>query len=90
MDDSYIDNIKRSQLEDKISKIAKKISKSELGGGAMVVAIENEEGEIYRVITTYGMSSYLSLVDKLADLGLTDLFADNLKPGKYDSQFTFK
>lgn len=90
MENTYVDNTKRSQLDEKISKIANKIAKNELGGGPMVVAIENEDGSVYRVITTYGMSSYLDIVDKLAGLGLTDLLAEDLSPGKYDSLFTFR
>ncbi|MBD2810032.1 hypothetical protein ID853_03835 [Xenorhabdus sp. Vera] len=90
MKDKYIDGITRSQIDEKINPIAREVGKNELGGGSMLVAIENEKGEIYRVITTYGLTSYMSLVNGLLELGLTDIHANDMQPNKYDSRFVHK
>lgn len=89
MKNKYIEGVSPSKLDAKISEIATEVESEEFGGGAMVVAIQNEEGEIYRVITTYGLSSYLGLVQPIAELGLTDIYADEMNPQKYDSLFVF-
>ncbi|HGM5834857.1 TPA: hypothetical protein ACLFZ1_001856 [Serratia marcescens] len=90
MKDKYIDGITISKIDDKITKLVSKIAKKELGGGPMLVAIQNEAGEVYRLITSEGMSAYLDIVQGLANMGLNDLLATNFKPHKYDSLFTFK
>jgi hypothetical protein len=58
------------------------------GGNEMVTAIENFEGEIYRVIKTSGLGAYMNVVSVLADIGLEDTLAGNIygKDG-YDSWF---
>lgn len=58
------------------------------GGNEMVIAIENTEKQIYRVVKTYGMGAYINVVHDLADIGLYDTLA-NSTSGKngYDSWF---
>ncbi|MEY4476130.1 MAG: hypothetical protein RL248_1897 [Pseudomonadota bacterium] len=90
MKDKYIDGIAISNIDDKISKLVSGVAKRELGGGSMLVAIQNETGDVYRLITSEGMGSYLDIVQGLAKLGLKDLLAEDLTPQKYDSLFIFE
>lgn len=90
MKDTYLDGVERAKIDDKIDAIAKKTAKKEMGGMPMVTAVQNEKGEVYRVITVDGLSAYIALVQSIAGLGLEDVHKDNLNPGKYDSLFVFK
>ncbi|MCL6262149.1 hypothetical protein [Craterilacuibacter sp. RT1T] len=61
------------------------------GGGRMVIAIENHEGQVYRIIRPEGMGGYFNCVYALLDMGLIDLIGPN-KPASregYDNRFTF-
>jgi len=90
MKDTYVEGIAKSHLDDEITRIAKKAQRRELGGKEMVTAIQNEDGTIYRVICIEGMGAYIYLAMEITGIGLVDLHAENLNPGKYDSLFTFK
>ncbi|MGY8081679.1 hypothetical protein L1Q28_21315 [Klebsiella pneumoniae] len=90
MKDKYVEGKVKSSIDEKISEVVRKAKDAELGGMPMLTAIQNEAGDIYRVITVDGLGAYLSLVQGIAKLGLTDLHANNLNPGKYDSLFVFK
>ncbi|WP_456309404.1 hypothetical protein [Serratia proteamaculans] len=87
MEDRYIKGIKKSPRDDAITQVAKKAQRKEMGGKMMVVAIENDEGEIYRVLSIDGLGGYIALAQGIAGLGLKDLHAENLNPGQYDSLF---
>ena len=43
----------------------------------LLIGIQNERGEIYRVIKIFGMNDFLKLINKFRDLGFTDEFAEN-------------
>lgn len=90
MEDVYVDGKNRAAIDDKITQALKKVKKSELGGMPMLTGIQNENGEIYRVITVEGLGGYIALTEEIAKLGLIDLHKDNLNPEKYDSLFVFK
>ncbi|EQB4445691.1 MAG: hypothetical protein E7I42_11560 [Pluralibacter gergoviae] len=90
MKDRYVEGKSISSVDAQISEVAEKAKESELGGMPMLTAIQNESGDVYRVITIDGLGGYLALVQGIAKLGLTDLHANNLNPGKYDSLFVFK
>ncbi|OSM94660.1 MULTISPECIES: hypothetical protein [Lonsdalea] len=90
MKDTYIDGIAKSGLDDEITRIVKKAKRRELGGSEMVTAIQNEDGVIYRVICVDGLGAYMYLAMEITGIGLVDLHAENLNPGKYDSLFIFK
>lgn len=90
MKDIYIKDVAKSQLDEEITRIAKKAKCRELGGMEMVTAIQNEDGTVYRVICVEGMGAYMYLAMEITGLGLVDLHAENLNPGKYDSLFIFK
>lgn len=90
MKDKYVEGKVKSSIDEKISEAVRKAKDAELGGMPMLTAIQNEAGDIYRVINVDGLGAYLALVQGIAKLGLTDLHADNLNPGKYDSLFVFK
>lgn len=87
MEDKYIDSKSKSSRDEEISRVVKKAKAKELGGKPMVTAIQNESGEVYRVITVDGIGAYMALAMGIAALGLVDLHADNLSPGEYDSLF---
>lgn len=87
MEDKYIDGKTRFSRDDDISRVAEKAKTKELGGKPMVTAIQNESGEVYRIITVSGLGAYMAIAMGITALGLVDLHADNLNPGKYDSLF---
>lgn len=87
MEDRYIDGIKKSSRDDAITLVAEKAKNKEMGGKKMVIAIENDDGEIYRILSIDGLGGYIALAQGIAGLGLKDLHAENLSPGQYDSLF---
>ncbi|WP_392551221.1 hypothetical protein RHO14_06920 [Orbus wheelerorum] len=89
MRDKYIKDIEISKLDNEITNIVNKNQSTELGGKPMVIAIKNENGLVYRELITFGLSSYLDIVQSIAKLGLVDLYANDLSPNKYDSLFVF-
>lgn len=90
MKDIYLNGIDKSALDAAITEVAKEAQEDEMGGSPMVSAIKNESGEIYRVITIDGLGGYMTLALGITELGFTDLHANNLNPGKYDSLFVFE
>ena len=80
MKDKYVEGKVKSSIDEKISEVVRKAKDAELGGMPMLTAIQNEAGDIYRVITVDGLGAYPALVQGIAKLGLTDLHADNLNP----------
>lgn len=87
MEDLYINGIKKSPKDDAITLVAQKAQTKEMGGKKMVIAIKNDDGEIYRVLSIDGLGGYISLAQGIAGLGLKDLHAEDLNPGQYDSLF---
>lgn len=58
------------------------------GGKAMMIAVENFDGRVYRVVTSVGMGAYLHATSSLLELGLKDLLADDpIGKDGYDSWF---
>lgn len=54
----------------------------------MIIAIENFEGRIYRVITSIGLGAFMHGVSSLLDIGLKDVLADSAREKSgYDSWF---
>ena len=92
MNDQYINGIQKSKLDEQITAILNSDDiqyMSQLGGYDMTIAIQNEQGDIYRVIALEGMGAYMHLTQDLLGLGLVDKHANILYPGKYDSLFVF-
>ncbi|NUF27030.1 hypothetical protein [Gilliamella sp. ESL0254] len=87
MEDKYIKGVAISKIDSEITKIIEQVDARGLGGNPMVIGIQNEDGVVYRKIITYGLGSYLDLVQSIARLGLIDLYKDDLNPHKYDSLF---
>ncbi len=57
------------------------------GGNRMVIAIENGEGIVYRIVETRGMGAYMHTVHAILDLGFEDNLADSLLgEGGFDSR----
>lgn len=81
----YIPGVSLPSFDDAVSTVIK----YELSGGGnrMVIAIENETGDVYRVLETVGMGAYMHTVHAILDLGFTDVLANSLhgKDG-YDSR----
>ena len=48
------------------------------GGNKMVIAVENAEGKVYRVIETTGMGAYMHTINALLAIGFTDDLAESL------------
>lgn len=88
MQDKYITGISKLSIDDEITKVINTIE--ETGGKPMQFAIQNENSEIYRVITVIGIRATLSLVNVLYDLGLIDILKDDPSPNKYDGIFKLK
>ena len=69
-------------FDSKISECLRPLRMDE-GGKDMLIGIENEEGEVYRVLKSTGMGAYISVVEALLKLGLRDELAEvvNSKTG---------
>lgn len=92
MDDRYINGVQKSKIDDKITAILNSDDiqyMAQLGGHDMTIAIQNEQGDIYRVITLEGLGAYMHFTQDLLVLGLVDIHAGVPNPGQYDSLFTF-
>lgn len=87
MDNKYIKDAQKSELDDEINKLFSQLKDGELGGSPMLIAIQNKDGQVYREIITYGLSSYLDVVQSLPDLGFRDLYKDDVSPNRFDSMF---
>lgn len=58
------------------------------GGSKMVIGIENQNKEVYRVLETTGMGDFMHTINFLADLGLTDILESETKAiAGYDARF---
>lgn len=90
MKDKYTRNAQKASVDEAVTALVQKVTESEIGGKPMVIAIKNEAGEVYRVVTTKGLNTYLMLVNGIAKMGLVDLHANVLHPGEYDSLFVYK
>ena len=92
MNDRYINGVQKSKLDDQITAILNSDDiqyMAQLGGHDMTIAIQNEQGGVYRVITLEGLGAYMHLTQALLNLDLIDQYADILNPGQYDSLFVF-
>ncbi|MFB9160123.1 hypothetical protein [Chromobacterium violaceum] len=73
-------------------KISASIKTAEFDGGGydMIIAIENQQGQVYRIIATDGLAEYMKAIGKFQKLGMTDRLENvlNSKDG-YDSRFHF-
>lgn len=43
----------------------------------LLIGIQNEHGEVYRIITIFGLFNFLDLIGKFRELGFTDEFAQH-------------
>ncbi len=68
MKDKYVGKVK-SSIDEKISEVVRKAKDAELGGMPMLTAIQNEAGDIYRVITVDGLGAYRLSFKALLSLG---------------------
>lgn len=64
MKDKYVEGKVKSSIDEKISEVVRKAKDAELGGMPMLTAIQNEAGDIYRVITVDGLGAYLALAEQ--------------------------
>jgi hypothetical protein len=72
----YLEGIDRAAFDNDLTR-ALQSQPSGYPGSAMTVAVENERGIIYRVITTSGISAYQFTSAALARLGLEDRLAND-------------
>lgn len=59
-------------------------------GSTMIVAVENEQQEVYRVIKASGFGDFMSVIECLSDIGLIDILESSLDAvGGFDARFRF-
>lgn len=76
MKSQYIKGKDKPDFDARITEIVKKQS-FDGGGNTMVLAIENREGDVYRVLSVTGLSEYMGAVNALLTLGFADLLAQS-------------
>lgn len=58
------------------------------GGHTMVVAIENPDGKVYRILKCEGLGAYMHVTGALEELGMDDVLADEMDGADgFDSRF---
>lgn len=61
------------------------------GGNTMVIAVENQEKEVYRVMKVSGMGDFMNVIGFLWDIGLTDILENSTKAvNGFDAIFRFE
>jgi hypothetical protein len=75
------------------AEVSKAVEKAVFDGGGktMCFAIENQAGEVYRVIHALGLREYMDLVGGLQQLGMQDRLEQSLRVSAegYDCRFHF-
>lgn len=74
MSSQYVPGVIRGQYDQKITKIFNECDAPATVQG-MTIGIQNEEGQLYRVLIVFGQVNYLLMTEALADLGLKDINA---------------
>jgi hypothetical protein len=95
IESTLVDGVRVAAFDNLITNILSSY-KLEDSGNAMLVAIENEDGAVYRVIQSEGMGPYMHVCGELQCIGMLDKYAPDLddiasllipKPDGYDSKF---
>jgi hypothetical protein len=86
MTSQYISGKKVSPLDAQITRIFNECEDMPVTQG-MTIGIENEDGDLYRMLYVFGPLDYLSVVESLCDLGFKDLHA-GLAQMSPDSRFS--
>lgn len=82
----YIENIAVHALDAKIDAALKFEAPEQYN---MKIGIENENGEVYRVIYTSGLGEFMAAVTRLQKLDMTDRLADDFRANALDGRFHF-
>lgn len=88
MRSNYLPNVTVPEYDTAITEALQKID-FDGGGTTMVIAVENRDGQVYRLIKVEGMSNYLDTVHAITVLGFKDLigpYSPTSKEG-YDNRF---
>ncbi|MDN0081633.1 hypothetical protein QU487_02510 [Crenobacter sp. SG2305] len=88
MKHKYIAGVAVPAYDDKVSAAMEGAS-FDGGGNVLTIAIENEQGQVYRVFKTEGLREYMEALDSLFELGLIDLMGPHsaMSPEGYDNRF---
>lgn len=90
MESIYIEGVERCKHDEKINTLVKNILRGPEGGGhQMTIAIQNESGEVYRVLTVWGLGHFMRAVQGLLSMRMVDLYAEKFGPKDYDCLFAF-
>jgi hypothetical protein len=89
IENRYIEGVAIPTYNRQVSRAVKLARGDNDGGGkAMAIAVENVEGQVYRVIQTVGMGAWMRLTSRLFGIGLEDVLASSVDSvGGYDSRF---
>ncbi|MDR3428996.1 hypothetical protein [Silvimonas sp.] len=85
----YIAGVAIPAYETQVEQVIAKLN-LDGGGTPMVIAIENENGAVYRVFTAIGLGAYVRSTQAMLGLGMRDRLADlpTSREG-FDSRFHF-
>lgn len=86
LESHYIEGVTVPFFDAQISQIVNSYG-IDGGGNAMVVAIENADGDVYRLIRSHGLGAYMHVTQALLGLGFDDVFADEPGENGIDSYF---
>lgn len=87
MNSRYVKNVAHAAYDAQITQVAEKYRLSDQG--RMVLAIENEAGQVYRVLFVDGPTRYMSVIEALTKLGLVDRMGpySATSPEGFDNRF---
>lgn len=87
MNSRYVKNAAVAAYDPQVTQVAEKYRLADKG--RMVLAIENEAGQVYRVLFVDGPTRYMSVIEALTALGLTDRMGpySSTSPEGYDNRF---
>lgn len=87
MNSRYVKNAAIASYDPQVTQVAEKYRLTDKG--RMVLAVENEAGQVYRVLFVDGPTRYLSVIEELTALGLADRMGpySATSPEGYDNRF---
>ena len=88
MEHIYVSGIPAPFFDSRISKLIEDSASGFGGGGKPIdVAIENEQGHVYRKVRCWGMGEHIRFTQGMLQLGFKDTLADVPSQGGFDSRF---
>jgi hypothetical protein len=88
VESSYVSGPAVPSFDSRITKLVEDTADPFGGGGKRLdVGVENDQGEVYRMVRCWGMGEYMMFTQGMLQLGFKDTLRDVLSHGGFDSRF---